>query len=319
MTSASYFYTLILVQVTIKSKRPGLFEQKVILLHDSTTPHSAKLAQSLLSQLKLDVFCHPVVDLIVNRPLIADLSLYTGLKPTCDKKMGMMGHVYIFNHCAFNCRARGPRFKPRCPLIYNFFFHFLTLNKKMIEILIKIRVKITIIIVENKEPYYFIIICKCKKVPLSESAASCGHPRLINSPPFTPHALVTFCCQLPSGSSPRLSANIKSVVPVQLPHDRIPFLSQHRHLRQSSAALWCVNDIYYFTLAHFLFSGKLLANLAVTFTSPLAPSTYSDKRRSVLASRNPNIPLNIAPCTIWTEHSPRFLTATSDKKSGIMG
>ncbi len=37
----------------------------------------------------------------------------------------------------------------------------------MIEILTKIRAKITIIVVENKEPYYFIIICKCKDVPLS--------------------------------------------------------------------------------------------------------------------------------------------------------
>ncbi len=32
----------------------------------------------------------------------------------------------------------------------------------------KIRVKITIIVVENREPYYFIIIiCKCKEVLLS--------------------------------------------------------------------------------------------------------------------------------------------------------
>ncbi len=30
----------------------------------------------------------------------------------------------------------------------------------------KIHVKITIIGVENREHYYFIIICKCKKVPL---------------------------------------------------------------------------------------------------------------------------------------------------------
>ncbi len=37
----------------------------------------------------------------------------------------------------------------------------------MIEILTKILVKITIIVVENREPYYFIIIYKCKKVPLS--------------------------------------------------------------------------------------------------------------------------------------------------------
>ncbi len=37
----------------------------------------------------------------------------------------------------------------------------------MIEILTKIRVKITIIVVENRELYYFIIIYKCKEVPLS--------------------------------------------------------------------------------------------------------------------------------------------------------
>ncbi len=37
----------------------------------------------------------------------------------------------------------------------------------MIEILTKIPAKITIIVVENREPYYFIIICKCKEVPLS--------------------------------------------------------------------------------------------------------------------------------------------------------
>ncbi len=38
----------------------------------------------------------------------------------------------------------------------------------MIEILTKIPAKITIIVVENREPYYFIIIHKCfKEVPLS--------------------------------------------------------------------------------------------------------------------------------------------------------
>ncbi len=37
----------------------------------------------------------------------------------------------------------------------------------MIEILMKIRTKITISIGESREPYYFIIICKCKGVPLS--------------------------------------------------------------------------------------------------------------------------------------------------------
>ncbi len=36
----------------------------------------------------------------------------------------------------------------------------------MIEILTKIGAKITIIVEENREPYYFIIIYKCKEVPL---------------------------------------------------------------------------------------------------------------------------------------------------------
>ncbi len=35
----------------------------------------------------------------------------------------------------------------------------------MFEIM-KIRLKVTIITVENRELYYFIIICKCKEVPL---------------------------------------------------------------------------------------------------------------------------------------------------------
>ncbi len=42
------------------------------------------------------------------------------------------------------------------------FFLFLTLTNKTIEIFTKIHAKITIIVVENREPYYFIIICKCK-------------------------------------------------------------------------------------------------------------------------------------------------------------
>ncbi len=41
---------------------------------------------------------------------------------------------------------------------FKFFFSFFNCTKKMIEILSKIRVKITIIVVENREPYYFINI-----------------------------------------------------------------------------------------------------------------------------------------------------------------
>ncbi len=42
----------------------------------------------------------------------------------------------------------------------NFFFHFLTVTKKKIDILTKIcaKIKIAIIVVENREPYYFILL-----------------------------------------------------------------------------------------------------------------------------------------------------------------
>ncbi len=50
--------TLIRLQKAIKSKHPGLLKQKVILMHDNATPHLAKLTQSLLNQLKWDVFLH---------------------------------------------------------------------------------------------------------------------------------------------------------------------------------------------------------------------------------------------------------------------
>ncbi len=54
------------------------------------------------------------------------------------------------------------------PLWFLNFFPFFNSNKKIIEILTKTSVKITIIVVENREEtYYFIIICKCKEVPLS--------------------------------------------------------------------------------------------------------------------------------------------------------
>ncbi len=77
-----------------------------------------------------------------------------------------MGLVYIINQWALDCRVRGPWFKHRCPLDFKFFFAFLTLTKRMIKILMKIHEKITIIVVENRELYYFIIICKCKQIQL---------------------------------------------------------------------------------------------------------------------------------------------------------
>ncbi len=45
-------------------------------------------------------------------------------------------------------------------------FSFFNSNKKMMEILMKICLKITIIVVENRKHYY-IIFYKCKEVPLS--------------------------------------------------------------------------------------------------------------------------------------------------------
>ncbi len=110
--------------------------------------------------------CGIAINIIVTRPLITHLSLYTRLKPTCDKKIGIIRLVYIFNQWAFNCRARGSRFKPRRHLNFKIFFHFLTLQKNYWNI--------------NENPYenhnycgrkqrtfYFIIIYKCKEVPLS--------------------------------------------------------------------------------------------------------------------------------------------------------
>ncbi len=46
---------------------------------------------------------------------------------------------------------------PVAPWILNF-FSFFNSNKKMIEILTKISAKIIIIVVENRESFYFIII-----------------------------------------------------------------------------------------------------------------------------------------------------------------
>ncbi len=65
-----------------------------------------------------------------HRPYSRSTSLYTRLKPTCDKKIGILGLVYIFNQWAFNCRVRGPRFKHQWSLDFQFFFLFLTLTKK---------------------------------------------------------------------------------------------------------------------------------------------------------------------------------------------
>ncbi len=62
----------------------------------------------------------------VTRLLITHLSLYTRLKPTCNKKIGIMGLVYIFNQWGLNCRARRevPSSNPSGPLIFKLFVIF---------------------------------------------------------------------------------------------------------------------------------------------------------------------------------------------------
>ncbi len=72
------------------------------------------LSFSMKMQTQRDI-CEKLIDLIVTRPLIACLSLYTTLKPICNKKIGIMGLVYIFNQWAFIYRARGPRQRCREP------------------------------------------------------------------------------------------------------------------------------------------------------------------------------------------------------------
>ncbi len=59
-----------------------------------------------------------------------------------------------------------PGSNPGGPMIFKF-FPFFNSNEKMIEILTKIQSKIAIIVVENRESYYLIIIYKCKEVQLS--------------------------------------------------------------------------------------------------------------------------------------------------------
>ncbi len=61
------------------------------------------------------------MDLIVNRTLITHLNLYERLKPTCDKKISIMGLVYIINQWAFDCRARRLQFKLGTFLVLNYF------------------------------------------------------------------------------------------------------------------------------------------------------------------------------------------------------
>ncbi len=56
ITRELYFDTLMRVQEAIKKKRPGKLSHKVFLIHDNTTPHTAGLITSLLSDFWWDVF-----------------------------------------------------------------------------------------------------------------------------------------------------------------------------------------------------------------------------------------------------------------------
>ncbi len=49
------------------------------------------------------------IDLIVNRTLIAHLSLYARLTPTCDRKISIMGLVYIINQWTLRYIRTMPR------------------------------------------------------------------------------------------------------------------------------------------------------------------------------------------------------------------
>lgn len=59
ITAASYFDTLMRLRKAIKEKRRGKLSKKIVLLHDNARPHSAKLTQTLLRDVKWDVFPHP--------------------------------------------------------------------------------------------------------------------------------------------------------------------------------------------------------------------------------------------------------------------
>ncbi len=65
------------------------------------------------------------IDLILNRPLIAHLSLYTRLKPTCDKKIGITGLVYIINQLSISPQSQGSEVQtPVPPSFLNILFIF---------------------------------------------------------------------------------------------------------------------------------------------------------------------------------------------------
>ncbi len=64
------------------------------------------------------------IDLIVSRLLIARLSLYTRLKPTFDKKIGIMGLTYIIINKHLTAEPDVQGSNPGVALIFKFLFIF---------------------------------------------------------------------------------------------------------------------------------------------------------------------------------------------------
>ncbi|GBN22449.1 Histone-lysine N-methyltransferase SETMAR [Araneus ventricosus] len=68
INSTQYCSTLTKLRKAIKSKRPGLLTQQVILLHDNARPHVSRETQTTLQNFRWEVLEHP--------PYSPDLSPY---------------------------------------------------------------------------------------------------------------------------------------------------------------------------------------------------------------------------------------------------
>ncbi len=60
VNSQTYFDTFMKLRKAIKGKTHGMLSHKVWLFHDNATPHTARLAQNLLSDFGWNVFTHPL-------------------------------------------------------------------------------------------------------------------------------------------------------------------------------------------------------------------------------------------------------------------
>ena len=59
INSDVYCATLCSLCMSIKSKRPGLLTEGMILLHDNARPHVSRVTQSVLAKFKWEQFEHP--------------------------------------------------------------------------------------------------------------------------------------------------------------------------------------------------------------------------------------------------------------------